>query len=147
MRFDRLRMFLAPLRSNALQNCKLPGSSNPTLPLLYVMCKRHCPCQPFGTGQAFFSGVKADAGRAVLQPAMRLLPNSCKLLAKFVKQTDCKFRFNSIAIFRDVSTSPHRDAMNGSYENLIIPLSSFSGGEIWCHDPQGTAVEVINGTP
>ena len=75
------------------------------------------PFEPFGTGQAFFSGVKADAGRAVLQPAMRLLPNSCKLLAKFVKQTDCKFRFNSIAIFRDVSTSPHRDPMNGSYRH------------------------------
>ena len=105
------------------------------------------PFEPFGTGQAFFSGVRSDVGEAVLQPSMRHLPNACMLLAKFVKQTNSSFRFNSIAIFCDVCTSPHRDALNGSRENLISPLSSFSKGEIWVQDPQKSSVELINRTP
>ena len=105
------------------------------------------PLESFGTGKAFLSGVKREGKTTVVQPAMRLFPFSCQLLAKFVKQADCDFCFNSIAIFQDVSNAPPRDAMNYSEENLVIPISDFVGGQIGVRISRVLPLSCVKGSP
>ena len=46
------------------------------------------------------------------------------------------FHFSSLSLLRNVHSSVHRDGNNHSGCNTrLIPLSRFSGGELWCHDP------------
>ena len=86
---------------------------------------------------AFFAGAWGCDKSVCLRPSMRSFPQSCAVMSKFVQNVYPTFRFNSVAVFKDVQTQPHRDTLNDSVCNLLIPLSVFEGGEIWVEDPDG----------
>ena len=46
------------------------------------------------------------------------------------------FHFSSLALLRNVHSGVHRDGNNHTgCRNRLLPLSRFSGGELWCHEP------------
>ena len=55
-------------------------------------------------------------------------------------------------MYDNVCTALHRDSRNASFDNLIIPLTEFGGGQLWLEDDSGTVPQTrgeseIWGTP
>ena len=41
----------------------------------------------------------------------------------------------------------HRDSRNAAHPNLLLALSSFTGGQVWCESPEGTVSRIVQGVP
>ena len=97
------------------------------------------------SGSAFFTGACSHGGIQGLRSNTSLFPDATKVLCRFLKQAQAGFAFTSCALFHNVATKPHRDARNSSSSNLIVPVSSFEHGDIWCEDPSGTVPFTYDG--
>ena len=97
------------------------------------------------SGSAFFKGACSHGGIRGLRSNTSLFPDATKVLCRFLKQAQAGFAFTSCALFHNVATKPHRDARNSSSSNLIVPVSSFEHGDIWCADPSGTVPFTYDG--
>ncbi|CAE7208765.1 unnamed protein product [Symbiodinium microadriaticum] len=103
------------------------------------------PSEVDGT-YSFSSGMFVHGGVVGLRRNCRDFPLSNAAVAKFVTETYPSQEFTSFALMTNVKTAPHRDSHNhqGS-RNLVVKLSSFSGGEIWVSGDGGNVVEEIGG--
>ena len=97
------------------------------------------------SGSAFFTGACSHGGIQGLRSNTSLFPEATKVLCRFLRQAQDGFAFTSCALFNNVATKPHRDARNSSSLNLIVPVSSFEHGDIWCEDPSGTVPFTFDG--
>ena len=97
------------------------------------------------SGSAFFTGACSHGGIQGLRSNTSLFPEATKVLCRFLRQAQDGFAFTSCALFNNVATKPHRDARNSSSLNLIVPVSSFAQGDIWCEDPSGTVPFTFDG--
>ena len=97
------------------------------------------------SGSAFFTAACSHGGIQGLRSNTSLFPAATKVLCRFLRQAQADFAFTSCALFCNVATKPHRDARNSSSSNLIVPVSSFEHGEIWCEDPSGTVPYTYDG--
>ena len=97
------------------------------------------------SGSAFFTGACSHGGIQGLRSNTSLFPDATKVLCRFLRQAQDGFAFTSCVLFHNVATKPHRDARNSSSSNLIVPVSSFEHGDIWCEDPSGTVPFTYDG--
>ncbi|CAE7280515.1 unnamed protein product [Symbiodinium sp. CCMP2592] len=89
------------------------------------------------SGTAFFTGACSLGGIAGLRANASKFPLATQVLCAFLHQVKPDFQYTSCALFKNVATQPHRDARNATGTNLIVPISSFKNGGIWCEDPAG----------
>ena len=61
-----------------------------------------------------------------------LFPLTVQAINRFLKHLDPTFDFCTVALNMNVMASAHRDSNNASPSNLVIGLSAFTGGAIWC---------------
>ena len=89
--------------------------------------------------KSFAIGAFAVGGSlAGLRRTSKEFPGVARVLCNFVRDLDPGFNFSAIAIFRNLQTSPHRDSGNAcGSQNLVVGLSSFTGGGIWTQTPGG----------
>ena len=89
--------------------------------------------------KSFAIGAFAVGGSlAGLRRTSKEFPGVARVLCNFVQDLDPGFNFSAIAIFRNLQTSPHRDSGNArGSQNLVVGLSSFTGGGIWTQTPGG----------
>ena len=45
--------------------------------------------------------------------------------------------FSAVSIFENVRTPVHKDSRNAHHDNLVLPLSGFTNGQIWLEDDKG----------
>ena len=86
------------------------------------------------SGAKFLCGSFRRGGIHGVLRATREFPLSTAALVAFVRSARPDFQFSSIAVHRDVPTSCHRDTNNFTDQNLVCPLSNFSGGSIWVQE-------------
>ena len=55
--------------------------------------------------------------------------------------------FTSIAVLDGVQSGPHKDLMNSSSPNIVIPLSVFEGGGVWIEDSSASEAREVHGCP
>ncbi|CAE7843090.1 unnamed protein product, partial [Symbiodinium necroappetens] len=97
-------------------------------------------------GEKFLCGSFRHGGIHGVFSATREFPLSVAALIAFARISMPDFQFSSIAVHRDVPTSCHKDTNNFTDHNLVCPLSDFAGGEIWVHEPGGSAMRPVNGS-
>ena len=54
--------------------------------------------------------------------------------------------FSSLAIFDNVSARMHKDSRNAPFPNLLLALTCFQHGEVWCAASAGTEVRQVQET-
>ena len=84
----------------------------------------------------WLAGAAASDADASVRPATYANPKLVSLAVALVRSQANDFSFNSLAIFDDLRSPPHVDARNDQYAfNVVIPLSSFTGGDIVLRKP------------
>ena len=100
----------------------------------------------------FSTGAYNKGGLTGLRKAAHDFPTTTRCLAQFVRNSWPQHTFSTLSIYDNVCTALHRDSRNASFDNLIIPLTEFGGGQLWLEDDGGTAPQTrgeseIWGTP
>ena len=83
-------------------------------------------------------GVYKHGGILGIHKNSRLFPLTCKAVNMLVGRVCPTFSYSSLAVHVDVKSGLHRDVNNRPGPNLIVPLSYFSGGELWNEKRGGT---------
>ena len=76
-------------------------------------------------------GVYKHGGILGIHKNSRLFPLTCKAVNMLVGHVCPNFSYSSLAVHVDVKSGLHRDINNRPGPNLIVPLTYFSGGELW----------------
>ena len=101
---------------------------------------------------SFSTGAYNKGGLTGLRKAAHDFPMTTRCLARFVKNSWPQHTFSTLSVYDNVCTALHRDSRNASFDNLIIPLTEFGGGQLWLEDDSGTVPQTrgeseIWGTP
>ena len=88
------------------------------------------------SGKSFFTGLYSRV-KTGLRANCTLFPQATKAFNSYVRACAPAHRWTSLAVFEDVKTDFHRDALNSDWPNLVLPLDTFSGGSIWVEWPRG----------
>ena len=91
-------------------------------------------------GRSFFSGLYSRV-KTGLRANSKLFPESTKAFNAYVRAVSPGHRWTSIALFENVQTELHRDALNSLWPNLVIPLSNFKDGSVWVEWPANTPTD------
>ena len=84
----------------------------------------------------WLAGAAASDAEASVRPATYANTKLVSLAVALVRSQANDFSFNSLAIFDELRSPPHVDARNDQYAfNVVIPLSSFTGGDIVLRKP------------
>ena len=126
-------------------------NSPPSLAQVLDMCE-HLPWESphvDGTpqGRAFYSGGKNKGGVFGLRKSCLAFPRVVRVLTSLIRQAVPHLPFTSLAILDQVQSGPHRDLLNSSSPNVVIPLTSFEGGGIWIEDQSGATTRIVHGKP
>jgi len=78
--------------------------------------------------RSFTSGAFVHQDKAGVRRNLTAFPLSSELLARLLSGWFPGKVFSSLAFFRDLKQPLHRDTTNGSYDNLLLACSEFSGG-------------------
>ena len=110
------------------------------------------PGEPFPRGKpspsskSFSSGAFIHGGVCGLRSSTKLYSSCAKVFATYVKQVAPAHHFTSITLCRNCKAELHCDSHNSpSHPNCVIALSSFSHGEIWFEDLNGS-VAIADGS-
>ena len=89
--------------------------------------------------KSFMTGAWSRGPHAGLTRNLRSYPMVSRLLANIIRSVDPTFSFSSCTLARNVCSKPHTDCHNapGSW-NLVVPCSSYTGGELWVQHGEGT---------
>ncbi|CAE7035503.1 unnamed protein product [Symbiodinium sp. CCMP2592] len=102
------------------------------------------------SGKSFVAGVFRHGGVVGLTNTCRSFPQSVSLaIAWAMTQGEPElsdFTFCSIALNLNVKTEVHRDVNNDDADNLVLPVTTFSGGHIWVQSESGSHVLPVNGS-
>ena len=95
---------------------------------------------------SFSTGAFVHAHVPGIRHNTRIFPNFTKLLCRYVKQACPTFSFTALVILHNLLSDFHRDLNNlpGSL-NCVLPLSDFSGGQLWIQDEGGPIQQQVNG--
>ncbi|CAE7244397.1 unnamed protein product [Symbiodinium sp. CCMP2592] len=85
-------------------------------------------------------------GLTGLRKACHDFPLATKCLVRFVRSVRPFHPFSTISIYDNVCTALHKDSRNACCENLIIPLTQFSGGELWLQQDNGAIPQTFGGS-
>ena len=97
-------------------------------------------------GGAFYAGAFLRGGLYGLRSACASHPFSIQCFTRLLRVRFPNQVFTSFGIFFNVLTSMHRDSRNAAFPNLLLALSSFTGGEVWHEEPGGQVPRLVQGT-
>ena len=104
--------------------------------------------QAMAKPKTFLTGAWARGPHVGLTRNLRNYPQVSRLLAHILRGVDQDFQFSSCTLARNVCSKPHRDSYNaeGSW-NLVVPCSTFQGGEVWVQHEAGATLLSQQGEP
>ena len=74
-------------------------------------------------------------------------PAVTALICRSVRAVAGGHAFTTVSLLEEVQSSPHKDINNFSgWPSLVFPISSFSGGEIWCEGGASDTPRLIDGS-
>ena len=89
---------------------------------------------------SFTTGAWSKDGQYGLRKHSTMFPTVTAALTAYVCSQDSHHTFSAVALFADLQTQPHRDVNNDpAVPNMLLALTSFSGGQVWQHEDQGAA--------
>ena len=98
-------------------------------------------------GRAFYAGGYRKGGIFGLRKHCKDFPTVIRVLTALLRRTVPSVPFTSIAVLDGVQSGPHKDLMNSSSPNIVIPLSAFGGGGVWIEDSSQSDVREVHGCP
>ena len=100
--------------------------------------KSPSPRQSEGRGEAFSAGSFVHGGVVGLHNNTSVFAGAVKLICKFLRGMMNGAPFTSFTILDQCMSSLHVDSNNEPESwNLVVPLSEFSGGNLWYECEQG----------
>ena len=99
------------------------------------------------SGGAFYAGAFSRGGLCGLRAACRTHPQAVQVFTSLLRQNFPGRVFGSLGVFVNIQTAMHRDSRNAAHPNLLLALSKFAGGQVWCQDSAGTVSRVVQGVP
>ena len=96
----------------------------------------HAPAKRFSVG------LKPDGS---LWGSTRAFPLLTTVLATAVRLWAPGMTFTAICLSLNCQTLPHVDSSNCTADNLVAPITAFTGGGIWIEDPNATTLVPIQG--
>ena len=103
-------------------------------------------CSEAAPGQKIFtSGMYRLGGVVGVRTNARKHAELTAAACDLVRFVSPGFVFTSVAISRNTKAGLHVDSNNADRPNLLIPLSDFSGGEVFVEDPDGVEVRECAG--
>ncbi|CAE7332120.1 unnamed protein product, partial [Symbiodinium microadriaticum] len=110
-----------------------------------LLPKETSPRDPDGrTPSSFSSGAYNKGGVTGLRKAIQDFPKATRCLTHFVRTVRPQHVFSTVSLYDNVCTSLHRDSRNSPIDNLVLPLTKFSGGEVWLKDEKGTVPQSLD---
>ena len=90
------------------------------------------------TSKAFSIGLYRRGGVVALRSNSSIFPLTAKLLCRYVSQVLPSHTYNVLTLNQDLAAACHKDTQNLPHsQNLVCPISSFEGGNVWVEDPSG----------
>ena len=87
--------------------------------------------------KSFYAGMYTHGGISDLRSSCRMHPDAIKLFTSLIRAVHPKQLFTSLAALDGSQNSVHRDSRNACVQNLVIPLTRFSGGELFLEKSNG----------
>ena len=84
-----------------------------------------------GNSKAITVGACNRGGVTSVRDNTRRMPSVAKFLCACVKLVAPSCEFTTISVHRNLQAPLHQDSFNSSVPNVIIPVSSFKGGEVF----------------
>ena len=92
-------------------------------------------------------GAYAHDGVSGLRSQTAELPKCCALVCRLVRECAPTHKFNSVLLCEQGKGDWHRDHHNAPSPNVVLPLSRFSGGEIFVQHAGGSDTNQRDGSP
>ena len=108
---------------------------------VHALLPREAPSRGGDLGNPGFSfscGCYGKGGLAGLHRNTLVYPLVTKLLTSHVLKRFPGKCFSAVSIFENVRTPVHKDSRNAHHDNLVLPLSGFTNGQIWLEDEKGS---------
>ena len=87
--------------------------------------------------KSFYAGMYSHGGISDLRSTCRENAEPIKLFSSLIRAVHPKLHFTSLVVLDGSQTGIHRDTQNAYAPNLVIPLTHFSGGELFLEDSRG----------
>ena len=87
--------------------------------------------------KSFYAGMYTHGGISALRATCREHAESIKTFTALIRAVHPKQIFTSLVVLDGSQNSLHRDSRNACVPNLVVPLTSFSGGELFLEKPDG----------
>ncbi|OLQ10423.1 Copia protein [Symbiodinium microadriaticum] len=85
---------------------------------------------------SWYTGAFVHGGCAGVRKNLINYPHTSKYLVKVAKQRAGGQPFSALGIARNATLGMHRDVRNWrDSKNMVVPLTTFTGGSLWVHDP------------
>ena len=98
-------------------------------------------------GGIFLAGASSVGAQATVRGTCFEFPQTVRIFAQALRHSFPDRVFSSLGVFSNIRTSFHKDSLNAPFENLLLPLSEFQGGDIWMEDPKGSVTRAPQGQP
>ena len=95
--------------------------------------------------KSFQVGVYNHGGVTGLRAATHRYPHACRILTDAVRMVCADHIFSTVALFRNIQVAPHADSRNSPVPNLIVPVTLFSGGQLFVVHQDGPDRHVCDG--
>ena len=82
-------------------------------------------------------GAYNHGGITGIRTATKSMPDVCKFFCACVRQVAPSFQFTTIVVTQNMQSPVHQDCFNSSVPNLLVPLTTFSGGHVFVEHPEG----------
>ncbi|CAE7251626.1 unnamed protein product [Symbiodinium sp. CCMP2456] len=105
---------------------------------------------PKDTSDRDVSGVSFSGGvycriKVGLRKACHLFPKTLKVINHFASRAVPSHHYTSFVILDRICTKEHVDTQNAFLPNVVVPLSSFAGGDIMVHAKSQVRLRVCQG--
>ena len=87
--------------------------------------------------KSFYAGMYTHGGISALRSSCGEHAESIKMFADLICAVHPKQIFTSLVVLDGSQNNIHRDTRNACVPNLVIPLTRFSGGELFLEKPDG----------
>ncbi|OLQ00509.1 hypothetical protein AK812_SmicGene16820 [Symbiodinium microadriaticum] len=98
--------------------------------------------------KSWTTGVFVHGGAIGLRRHCLDFPLSTSMLTRYASFVVPTHQYSSLSLLQNLKTSVHKDAHNSwCHFNAVLPISSFSGGDIWSQVDGGPDKEEVRGHP
>ena len=87
--------------------------------------------------KSFYAGMYTHGGVSALRSSCAEHAESIKVFADLIRAVHPRQMFTSLVVLDGAQNNIHRDSRNACVPNLVIPLTRFSGGELFLEKPDG----------